>query len=53
LTSLGQIEVPVPRSRDHGSPVDVIGRHASRTEEVDDLIVEAYVSGSRLGRWER
>lgn len=45
LTSLGQIEIAVPRSREQGSPVDVIGRYRRRTEEVDDMIAEAYVSG--------
>ncbi len=45
LTSLGQIEIAVPRSREQGSPADVIGRYRRRTEEVDDMIAEAYVSG--------
>ncbi len=45
LTSMGQIEVAVPRSRDGGSPVDVMGRYQRRSEELDDMIVEAYVGG--------
>ena len=46
LTSLGQIEVTVPRSREGGSPADVVGRrYRRRTEEIDDMMVEAYVSG--------
>ncbi|MFQ5521502.1 MAG: IS256 family transposase [Candidatus Methylomirabilia bacterium] len=45
LTSLGQIDVQVPRSRDNGAPVDVLGRYRRRTEDVDDLITEAYVQG--------
>jgi len=45
LTGMGQIEVAVPRSREHGSSVDVMGRYRRRTEEVDDMIVEAYVGG--------
>jgi transposase-like protein len=45
LTSLGQVEIAVPRSREQGSPADVIGRYRRRTEEVDDMIAEAYVSG--------
>jgi transposase-like protein len=45
LTSMGQIDVAVPRSREHGSPADVIGRYHRRTEELDDMIVEAYVGG--------
>ncbi len=45
LTSMGQIEVAVPRSRENGSPAGVMGRYRRRTEELDDMIVEAYVSG--------
>lgn len=45
LTGMGQVEVAVPRSREQGSPSDVMGRYRRRTEEVDDMIAEAYVSG--------
>lgn len=45
LTSMGQIEVAVPRTRDQGSPVDVVGRYRRRTEDVDAMIAEAYVGG--------
>ena len=45
LTSLGQIDVTVPRSREGGSPADVMGRYQRRSEEVDAMMVEAYVSG--------
>ena len=45
LTSLGHIEVDMPRSRNSGSPVDVIGRYERRLDEVDDTIVAAYVNG--------
>jgi putative transposase len=45
LTSLGQIDVAVPRSREQGSPADVIGRYQRRSAELDDMMVEAYVSG--------
>ena len=45
LTSLGQIEVAMPRSRDNGSPADVIGRYQRRSPELDEMMVEAYVSG--------
>lgn len=45
LTSLGHIDVRMPRSRELGSPVEVLGRYARRAEEVDDAIVEAYVKG--------
>ena len=33
LTSLGQIDVMVPRSREGGSPADVMGRYRRRSEE--------------------
>lgn len=45
LTSLGQIDVTVPRSREQGSPADVLGRYQRRSPELDDMMVEAYVSG--------
>lgn len=45
LTSLGQIDVTVPRSREGGSPSDVIGRYQRRSPELDEMMVEAYVSG--------
>ena len=35
----------VPRSREGGSPADVMGRYRRRSEEVDEMMVEAYVSG--------
>ena len=31
LTSLGQIDVTVPRSREGGSPADVMGRYQRRS----------------------
>ncbi len=46
LTSLGQIDVTVPRSREGGSPADVMG-HQRRSEEVDAMMVEAYVRASQ------
>ena len=45
LTSLGQIDVAVPRSRDSGCPSEVLGRHRHRTAEVDALLTSAYVNG--------
>ena len=45
LTSMGQIEVAMPRSREGGSPADVVGRYQRRSPELDDMMVEAYVSG--------
>jgi len=46
LTTMGVIEVEVPRTRENGSPVDVLGRYRRRAAELDDGIVAAYVSGS-------
>ena len=45
LTSLGSIEVTVPRTRQSGSPVGVLGRYKRRTEDVDRLMTAAYVQG--------
>jgi transposase-like protein len=45
LTSLGQIDMAMPRSRGQGSPADVIGRYQRRSPELDEMMVEAYVSG--------
>ena len=45
LTSLGQIAVTVPRSRESGSPSDVLGRYQRRTDEIDGLLTSAYVNG--------
>lgn len=45
LTSMGQIEVQVPRSRESGAATDTMGRYRRRSQELDDMIVEAYVGG--------
>lgn len=45
LTSMGQIEVEVPRTRESGSPADLLGRYQRRSAELDDMISEAYVRG--------
>jgi transposase-like protein len=45
LTSMGHIQVRMPRARKRGAPVDVIGAYKRRTAEVDDAIAEAYVRG--------
>lgn len=45
VTSLGPIEVRVPRTRHQGSPVEVFGRYKRRMNEVDDAICAAYVRG--------
>jgi len=46
LTTMGAIDVAVPRTRENGSPVEVIGRYRRRAAEVDAGIVSAYVSGA-------
>jgi transposase-like protein len=45
LTSMGLVQLAVPRSRDNGSAGEVLGRYARRTSEVDSTIVQAYVDG--------
>ncbi len=45
LTSMGLIEVTVPRTRQSGSPAGALGRYKRRTDEVDQLVTTAYVQG--------
>lgn len=45
LTTVGELEVDVPRTRHHGAATGPLTRYARRTEEIDDMIVAAYVSG--------
>ena len=45
LTSMGSLEVLMPRTRQSGSPVDVLGRYKRRTGEMDRLMTTAYVQG--------
>src|SRR5690606_26560093 len=45
LTSMGHLEVSVPRTRESGSAADVLGRYKRRTEELDETITSAYVHG--------
>jgi putative transposase len=45
LTSMGPIELEMPRSRKSGSPVGVVGRYQRRAGELDDAICSAYVNG--------
>lgn len=45
LTSMGQIDVTVPRTRGAGSVADIVGRYKRRTEDLDEAIVSAYVNG--------
>ena len=45
VTSMGHMEVEVPRTRESGSPTGVFGRYQRRQAEVDDLITSSYVNG--------
>jgi putative transposase len=45
LTSMGSIELTVPRTRQNGSPSGVVGRYKRRTEDMDRLMTTAYVHG--------
>jgi transposase-like protein len=45
VTSLGGVEVRVPRTRNNGAPTEVLGRYKRRAGELDDAIVAAYVNG--------
>jgi putative transposase len=45
LTSMGDLEVAVPRSRKSGSAGAVLGRYQRRSDEVDEAIVASYVNG--------
>jgi transposase-like protein len=44
LTSMGSIELTIPRTRQSGSP-GVVGRYKRRTEDLDRLMTTAYVQG--------
>lgn len=44
LTSMGHIEVKVPRTRE-GSSAEVLGAYQRRTNDVDAMMTEAYVNG--------
>jgi transposase-like protein len=46
LTSMGMIEARMPRTRESGSPTEVIGRYTRRTSEIDQMITQAYVQGA-------
>ena len=45
VTSMGSIELTVPRTRQNGSPSGVVGRYKRRTEDMDRLMTTAYVQG--------
>lgn len=45
LTSMGLIQVKVPRTRESGAAVGALGRYKRRAPELDDAITAAYVEG--------
>ncbi len=45
MTSMGHVDVSVPRTRESGSAGEVLGRYKRRTAELDDAITSAYVQG--------
>jgi transposase-like protein len=45
VTSLGLVELEVPRAREGASAGGVLGRYKRRTAEIDDAITAAYVHG--------
>ena len=45
MTSMGHLEVTVPRTRESGSAGVVLGRYKRRAPELDDAITSAYVQG--------
>jgi len=45
LTSLGRIELTMPRARRWGRPSRVVGRYQRRVAEIDGLLTSGYVHG--------
>ncbi|MBM4283345.1 MAG: IS256 family transposase [Deltaproteobacteria bacterium] len=45
MTSMGHLDLAVPRTRASGSAGEVLGRYKRRSAEVDDAITSAYVQG--------
>jgi transposase-like protein len=45
LTSMGMVELEIPRTRTQGSPLETIGRYKRRTSEIDEMVTAAYVQG--------
>lgn len=46
LTSMGVVEARMPRTRESGSPTEIVGHYARRTSEIDQMITQAYVQGA-------
>ena len=45
-TTVGDVEIDVPRTRTRGAASAVISRYKRRVPELDDAITEAYVNGT-------
>ena len=45
ITSMGHVELEVPRTRESGSPAGVLGRYQRRQDEINEMITASYVSG--------
>lgn len=45
VTSMGEVQLSVPRSRENGGAAGALGRYQRRTDEIDNAIVAAYVEG--------
>lgn len=45
VTTMGALDIEVPRTRENGSAAAVIGRYRRRSAEVDAAVVESYVAG--------
>lgn len=45
ITSMGHVEIEVPRTRENGSPTGVLGRYQRRQAEINEMITASYVNG--------
>lgn len=45
VTSMGHLDIEVPRARKSGSAGAVLGRYQRRTDDIDEAIVASYVNG--------
>lgn len=45
LTTMGAVDIAVPRSRESGAATATLGRYQRRVDEIDDGITAAYVNG--------
>jgi transposase-like protein len=45
MTTMGYVQVEVPRAREGGAPTETLGRYRRRSPELDATITEAYLHG--------